>query len=166
MKTKSVFLTTITLSALTLACASGCSTHPKIAIINNTQGSQVAETKLADAADSISQSLQELAAIEKASHPLAKIPPPPEPNMIGMGQIASIDWSGPIGPLVHKIGKATNYKVHVLGTAPAIPILVSISAKDTPLSDILRDAGFQCGNKASIAIYPASKIIELRYLKI
>ncbi|MCL5261667.1 MAG: DotD/TraH family lipoprotein, partial [Gammaproteobacteria bacterium] len=82
-----------------------------------------------------------------------------------MDKIASIDWSGPVGPLVKKIATASNYKLRVLGTPPAIPILVSISAKDTPLADILRDATFQCGNKANIVVYPASRTIELRYVK-
>lgn len=143
----------------------GCTTGPKVAVVNDTQGGRAAEIELANAADSVSNSLQELAAIEKATHPQAKIPSPVEPDMIGMGQLASIDWSGPIGPLVKKIADAAHYKVHTLGNQPAIPILVTISAKDIPLADILRDAGFQCGNKANIVVYPASKIIELRYAK-
>ena len=146
-------------------CISGCVSEPKVTIVSSPTGTRAAETKLADAADSVSKSLRELAEIERATHPQAKLPSPVEPDLIGMGQLASIDWSGPIGPLVKKIADAAHYKVHVLGSNPAIPILVSISAKDTTLADILRDAGFQCGNKATIVVYPASKIIELRYAK-
>jgi defect in organelle trafficking protein DotD len=163
MKAKSFSLTAVTISlALSI---SACTTNPKVVVISGQQGAHAAEIKLADAADSVSQSLRELAEIEKATHPQAKLPSPPEPDMIGMGQIASIDWSGPVGPLVKKIADASHYKLHVLGTPPAIPILVSIAAKDTPLADILRDAGFQCGRRANIVVYPGSKIIELRYNK-
>jgi defect in organelle trafficking protein DotD len=148
-----------------LLLITGCSTEPKVMIVENSATNKTAETQLADAADSVSKSLQELAEIERATHPQARLPSPVEPEMIGMAQLASIDWSGPVGPLVKKIADASKYKLHILGTAPAIPILVSIAAKDTPLSDILRDISFQCGSKASIVVYPASKIIELRYAK-
>lgn len=157
-----LLLTTLLVPLIQLG---GCTTEPRIAMISSDRTSRSAETKLANAADSISNSLQELAEIERATHPQAKLPSPIEPDLIGMGQLASLDWTGPIGPLVKKIAEASNYKLHVLGTPPAIPILVSISAKDIPLGDILRDAGFQCGNKANIVVYPASKIIELRYVK-
>jgi|WetSurMetagenome_2_1015567.scaffolds.fasta_scaffold753008_1 defect in organelle trafficking protein DotD len=156
------FWLVIAIFLVTMGCASE---EPNIRIVRN-NGAKTAEAKLADAAVAVSRSLQELAKIEQAAHPHTKLPSPLDAEMIGMAQIASIDWSGPVGPLVNKIAAAANYKVHVLGTPPAIPILVSISAKDTPLADILRDAGFQCGEKANIVIYPSSKIIELRYAKV
>jgi defect-in-organelle-trafficking protein DotD len=159
METKNFFLITV----LLLASITGCATKSGFYAINNRQNPREAEAKLSAAADSVSKSLQELAEISRAIHPQAKMPSPVEPDMIGMGQLGSIDWNGPIGPLVKKIAEATSYKLNVLGTQPAIPILISITAKDTPLADILRDAEFQCGNRANIVIYPASKIIELRY---
>jgi defect in organelle trafficking protein DotD len=162
MNLKKVILTVVPLIILQLV---GCSSEPRIAASASAQRSRAADVQLAQAADSVSQSLGELAAIERASHPRTMIQSPTEPDMIGMGQLASLDWSGPIGPLVKKIAEATNYRYKVLGTAPTVPILVSISAKDIPLGDILRDAGFQCGEKANIVVYPASKIIELRYTK-
>jgi len=161
MKTGKLFLVAIPI----LIQLMGCSTGTKITITNKHKDPRTAELQLATTADSINKSLQELAQIDRAIHPQAKIPSPLNPDMIGMGQLGSVDWNGPIGPLVKKIAEATNYKLNVLGTRPAIPILVSVSAKDTPLADILRDAGFQCGKKANIVVYPASKIIELRYVK-
>lgn len=137
----------------------------KIVIVSNDTITKDAETKLAESAESVSESLQQLAEIDRASHPQAKLPSPPVPEMIGMAQLASIEWTGPVGPLVEKIAAASRYKVRTLGHSPAIPILVSISAKSTPLADILRDATFQCGSKANIVVYPASKTIELRYAK-
>lgn len=165
MKTKS-FLFIFALLLLT-GCSTGsdkASTN-RISIINGDVGARNAEAKLADAADSISKSLEQLAAIEKTTHPQAKMPSPMDPQMIGMAQVASIEWSGPVAPLLDRIAKITNYKLHIIGKAPAIPVLVSISAKDTPIADILRDANFQCISKANIVVYPASKIIELRYAR-
>ena len=157
-----------TKSFLIVACVvllSGCSHDQKIAVISNDSGARNAETKLADAAVSVSESLQQLAEIERATHPQAQLPSPPAPGAIGMAQISSIEWNGPVGPLVEKIAAASHYKIRILGTSPAIPVLISISAKDTPLADILRDVGFQCGEKANIVVYPEKKVIELRYAK-
>ncbi len=145
----------------------GCSTGSKVYVDNNydKRSQHEAETKLSETATAVSKSLAELAEIERATHPHAKLLSPVDPDMIGMGQLACIDWNGPIGPLVKKIAEASKYKLNILGTPPGIPILVSITAKDTPLSDVLRDANFQCGSKANIVVYPASRIIELRYAK-
>lgn len=160
MKTKGVIL------FASIFLMAGCHTGPRVAIVNNDKDLQTAGAKLTATAESVSKSLKELAEIDKAVHPQAKLPSPIEPEMIGMGQLGSIDWSGPVEPLVKKIAEATHYKLKVLGTAPAIPILVSITTKDTPLADILRDARFQCGKRANIVVYPANKIIELRYVKL
>jgi len=162
MDTRSFFLILIATLVIQLT---GCSTESKIAIINNDKDLRSAGAKLTATADSIDKSLLELAAIDRATHPQARLPSPVEPGMIGMEQLGSIDWSGPVAPLVKKIAEATNYKLKILGSPPAVPILISIAAKDTPLADILRDVAFQCGNKANIVTYPASKIIELRYVK-
>lgn len=126
--------------------------------------SQDAQVKLAEAAASVSFSLQELAEIEKASTPGIKIPPPPNPSSIGMAHLASVNWNGPVEPLIRKIAAVTHYQVRVLGKRPAIPALVSISAKNTPIADILRDAAFQVAKKVDLVLYPRSRVIELRYL--
>jgi len=159
MKTKSFLI------VASLLFLGGCSHDQKIAVISNDSGARNAEAKLADAATSVSDSLRQLAEIEQATHPQARLPKPPVPESIGMAQITSIEWSGPVEPLIKKIAEISHYKVRILGTAPAIPVLVSISAKDTPLADILRDAGFQCGDKANVVVYPDKKTIELRYKK-
>ena len=161
MKTKSFSLIIVLILVQLVGCASGT----KIVVVGSEKDSRTAEERLATTANSVSKSLQDLAEIDRAIHPQAVLPSPVEPEMIGMGQLGSVDWSGPVGPLVKKIAEATNYKFKVLGTPPAIPILISVTAKDTPLADILRDASFQCGNRANIVTYPASRIIELRYVR-
>jgi defect-in-organelle-trafficking protein DotD len=122
------------------------------------------DIKLAEAAASVSKSLEDLAAVEKAVHPNAPLPPPPNPASIGMGRLASVNWTGPIEPLIRKIAAITGYKVRTIGKCPAIPAIVSISARNTPLADILRDASYQAAKKTDIVIYPRSRVIEIRYL--
>lgn len=120
---------------------------------------------LAEASYSVSRSLVDLAETAQAAHPLPNLAPPPAPASYDMGGLASIDWSGPVEPLIRQIAKASNYRVRVLGTAPAIPVLVTIYTKNAMLGDILRDIGYQCGRRASVVVFPGSRVIELRYAK-
>ncbi len=120
---------------------------------------------LAEASYAVSRSVVDLAETAQAAHPLPKVAPPPSPASYGMGGLTSIDWSGPVEPLVQQIAQAANYRVRVLGTAPAIPVIVTVYTQNTMLGDILRDVGYQCGRRASIVVFPGSRVIELRYAK-
>lgn len=84
----------------------------------------------------------------------------------GMGGRATLDWSGPIEPLLQRIGDLTHYKLKVLGHSPAIPVIVSITAKDSLVADIVKDAGLQATKRANVVVYPNNRIIELRYLPV
>lgn len=122
------------------------------------------ETQLLAAAQSIEESLNTLAAAEKAENaPILNVDPLITPEG-GMGGLADVDWSGPIGPLVDKIANMTNYRVKVLGNDPPIPVLVTISAKRAVIADILQNASFQAGKRAHILVFPDSRLIEIRYL--
>ncbi len=122
-----------------------------------------AEVKLAEAADSVSRSLQSLAENQQATNPQPKHFNAPDPSDYGMSNLTTMNWSGPIEPLVQQISKATGYQLRVTGVSPAIPILVNINVKDVSLGQVLRDAGYQCGSRADIVIFPRSKVIELLY---
>lgn len=122
-----------------------------------------AEVQLAEAATSISQSLTDLNAMEKTLAPPVNCKCLPYPTSGDMCQLASIDWAGPIEPLLRRISWMTGFKLHVIGARPAIPVLVTISAKNTEIGYILRDANFQAASKASVCVYPGIRVIELRY---
>lgn len=124
-----------------------------------------ASVKLAEAASSVSHSLNELKALEKASSPpISK--PLSYPGSSGLEKIvASVDWSGPIEPLLKRIVKLAHYRLERIGHHPAIPILVTISSQNTSLGYIIRDINLQAGEKANILVYPGIKTIELRYAR-
>lgn len=124
-----------------------------------------ASTSLAEASYSVSRSIVSLSETAQAAHPLPELEAPPNPASYGMAGLTSIDWSGPVEPLVRQIGKAANYRVSVLGVPPAIPVLVTVYDKNRMLADVLRDVGYQCGRRATVVIYPESRVIELRYAK-
>ncbi|HVX00955.1 MAG TPA: DotD/TraH family lipoprotein, partial [Candidatus Babeliaceae bacterium] len=78
---------------------------------------------LAEASYAVSRSIVSLSETAQAAHPLPKLDPPPNPASYGMAGLVSVDWSGPIEPLIRQMAKATGYRVRVLGTQPAIPVL-------------------------------------------
>lgn len=121
------------------------------------------QQQLSSSAKDIDHSLQNILAIQRASHPGPVLEPTFSPADLGMTEPTSVDWNGPIEPLLKKIALMSHYKLRVIGKRPAIPALVAISEEDVPLADILRNATYQLVHKADINIDPATKIIELRY---
>lgn len=124
-----------------------------------------ATIKLAEAAVSVSDSMHEMARIEKVVIPPHKDNILRIPNAYNLQARASVDWSGPIEELTSRIAKAAHFKVRTLGKVPSIPILISLTIKDQSLAEILRDIDYQAGKKAYIHVYPNSQVVELRYAK-
>ncbi|MDP1603072.1 MAG: type IVB secretion system lipoprotein DotD [Legionella sp.] len=126
-----------------------------------------ASIKLAEAASSVSDSMLEMAKVEKVIyfHPhkenLLAIP-----NAYNLQAKASVDWSGPIEEVTDRIASAAHYRTRILGKAPAIPVLISLNIKDESLAEILRNIDYQAGKKAYLHVYPNSQVVELRYAKI
>lgn len=124
-----------------------------------------ASIRLAEAAVSISNSMQEMARVEKVMTPPRRNNHLAIPSTYNLQTRASVDWSGPIQELTERIAKAAHYRLHVFGKEPAIPVLISLNTKDESLVEILRDIDYQAGNKATIHVYPKQQVIELRYAK-
>ena len=141
----------------------GCTTYKKPPV---NSPSDDASIKLAEAADSVTDSMQQMARVTKVINPPSKNNALTIPNTYNLQAKASVDWSGPIAELTERIAKAANYRISVLGKAPAVPILISLDVKDESLADILRNIDYQAGKKANIYVYPNRQVIELRYAKI
>lgn len=142
----------------------GCASVSKKPPVN--EPSDDANITLSEAASSISESMQEIAKIEKV------VIPPKEDNALNIPSTynlqkrASVDWSGPVEELTDRIAKAANYHLRVLGHPPAVPVLISLNVKDESLAVILRDIDYQAGKKAAIHVYPNQQVVELRYARI
>lgn len=144
------------IALLTLA---GCARPPATTTTDNTGNS------LAEASYAVSRSIVSLSETAQAAHPMPDLEPPPNPASYGMGGLTSVDWSGPVEPLIQQIARTANYRVNVLGVPPAIPVLITIYDRNRMLADVLRDVGYQCGRRATVVVYPESRVIELRYAK-
>ncbi len=160
------------IASLTLG---GCSDSPRYVDLNLnyiTASSAPVKTDdrrsqamLAETASSVNQSLQQLSAIQMATHPDVRMQDPADPVALNMAQQTSLDWTGPVEPLLKKIADISGYQVRVLGPKPAIPVIVIINAQNQQLATILRDTTYQIAQKARIQVYPKTHIIELRYLQ-
>lgn len=164
MKLKTLWLLPV------IGLLAGCSNHKTLTYSYITTSSAPvkvgdvnSQSQLAEAAVSVGQSMQQMSAIDMATHPKTKLQEPLNPEVIGMTQPTSLDWSGPIEPLLERVANTANYHLRILGKEPPIPVLVAINMNDVPLADIVRNAAFQVEKKADITIYPESKTIELRY---
>lgn len=125
-----------------------------------------ATIKLAQAASSVSDSMLEMTRVEKIILPKRIDNTLNIPNAYNLQVRASVDWSGPIEELVCRIAKAAHFRLRTLGREPPLPVLISLTAKDLSLAELLRDIDYQAGKKAAIYVYPNSQVIELRYAKI
>lgn len=126
---------------------------------------QQAQAQLSEAATSAGQSLQQLSAIQMATHPGVRMQKPISPKA-GLAKMAELNWNGPVQPIVSKIASAAHYRFRVLGNKPAVPIMINISTSNQrSLAEILRNVTYQAAGKARINVYPKSRLIELRYNK-
>lgn len=162
---KNIYLTSALCVSLCVSIT-GCSS----ALRKNTEASAARQpldsdiaSELVTAAKSIESSLALLARTQQDHNvPLLNTAPLMTPEG-GMSGTADIDWTGPIEPLVRKLADMTDYKLKILGNEPAIPIIISISQNKAIIADILKNAGMQAGKRANIVVFPANRVIEVRY---
>ena len=126
--------------------------------------SDAASTQIAESAASISASLTALEAVEKANMAPKAAKLYPNVAKMDMPGVSSIDWNGPIEPLLRQIAKAAGYKFKVIGIAPITPIIVTIHEQQASNAEITRNAALQANNRATVQTNVASKTLELRYL--
>lgn len=154
------WLASLSILSLSLtACTTVLNTPPRESV----EHTDAATVSLAQAAVSVSQTLGELGEATRADTP-------DEKRLVSADRYllpgtASIDWNGPIEPLLKKLITGSGYRLSVLGNEPGIPVLVSLSVKNTRLTDVLRNVDFQAGKKADIRVHNKKRIVELRYQK-
>lgn len=127
-----------------------------------------ADLKVAEAVEISSRANRAIAEVEvavaapKRAGPNQTVPPgvtlPAE-----LTEEITIDWQGKVEPLVAAIAGKMGYRFAVTGRPPAVPVVVSMSAKNEAVHDIIRRAGNMIHDHGDIALNPATRTIELRY---
>ncbi len=117
---------------------------------------------LADAADRAANSLQALAAVERAKTPGAALAPigdaPAE-----LRRAITVNWIGPVEPIAEKLASRAGYHFTTVGAPPPVPVTVSIDVENRPVIEVLRDIGLQIGNRGDIKVMGSDRIVELSY---
>lgn len=118
--------------------------------------------RLASAVDKASAALQTLASVEQARNPgvaIQSVPYAPQE----LRRTVSLDWVGPVEPVVRSLADRAGYRFQVNGDVPPAPLVVSIQAKQKSVVEVLRDIGLQAGTRADIAVDPEARVVELNY---
>lgn len=153
----------IAISILSTACLLASCGKKNTAAITKTN--VIVAKGLDNAAQSVSASLAQLAAIDKATHPVAKKPfvTLDGPNL---DRWVTITWNGPIAPFLNKVATGIGYHLQVYGKKPLIPILVNVDTvyHRQTAKQVISNADLQSGTRASVLIFPKQRIVSLRYV--
>ena len=143
---------------------SGCHKQkpvPPVAVVNH----YIIQADLNEAANNATQSMQELASLQKAHDGQGQLPFESIADP-ALDQLVSVRWYGPIEQLLRNVAQKVGYQLQVYGKPPKTPILIDIdnSADPTTAKQVLTNADLQAKNDASVLIYVKEKIISLRYM--
>lgn len=123
-----------------------------------------AEAQLAEAAAGVSRTLNNLAAMTRAKEPSLYRDMPDVGASRQTSGVASVHWVGPIEPLLAQIAKKTGLRLVRYGQRTATPIIVSVDAKQQPISSIIQDISYQAQNHAVVKVNASKHLLELRYI--
>lgn len=118
---------------------------------------------LAESAERASEALKTLASVEEKRTPVdspAQISDaPPE-----LRRAITINWVGPVEPLVEKLANRAGYSFMTYGNPPPTALVVNMDAYNTAVIDLMRDVGLQLGQKADLRVDANTKSVELHYI--
>ena len=81
---------------------------------------------------------------------------PPE-----LRRAVTVDWIGPVETLAEALTHRAGYRFAMGGAAPARPVMVSVTARDVPLIEVLRDTGLQAGDAAALTVDAGRRTVRL-----
>jgi defect-in-organelle-trafficking protein DotD len=134
---------------------------PPVAIVNH----YIIEADLNQAAATASQSMQELAMLQKTHDGQGQLPFESIDDP-ALNQLVSVRWYGPVEQLLRNVSTKIGYQLQVYGKPPKTPILIDIDNSQDPTTakQVITNADLQAKNDASVLIYVKEKIISLRYM--
>ncbi len=78
----------------------------------------------------------------------------------------TFNFVGTAQDAVKGVADLAGFSFHVVGSAPAQPLMVSIKSDNQRLIDSLRDINTQVNHKASLMISPQAKLITLTFMQV
>ena len=149
---------------LVLLCAmalSGCAAFaPQPPIAAAPAVPDPAATMLTEVASRAERALAALA-LALPAQPSAAAMPPLENVPAALRRPVNLDWIGPLGTLAEDLARRAGYRFHSAGPAPVRPFIVAIEAEEEPLIAVMRDAGLQAGNAATLVVDANQRTVRL-----
>ena len=72
-----------------------------------------------------------------------------------------VSWRGDANDLLKNLEPVTGQKYSVAGPTPRLPLYVQVHAQGVPVDEVMRDIGYQLGQRADLVLTPAG--VEIRY---
>lgn len=155
----------ILLTACAVSVATACTPHTATVDRQMVAEPDPIGLRLASAVDRASAALQTLASVEQARNPAASVQAAPNAPQ-ELRRVVSLDWNGPIEPVVRKLADRAGYKFQILGDTPPVPIVVTVRSVEKSVIDVLRDIGLQAGSRADIIVDAERRMVEINYAPI
>ena len=118
--------------------------------------------RLAEAADRAATSLNTLAAVEQ-TRTNTSLPPLAAGAPVELRRSITVDWVGPVDPIVKRLAERASYEFIETGKAPEVPIVVNISTRNEAVVEVLRDIGLQMKDRGTLKVDANKKVIEINY---
>ena len=74
----------------------------------------------------------------------------------------SIDWAGPVQPLLAAVSAEIGYGFFTTGAETAQPVMITLNRLDEPVWQVLRDVGLATGAEAVVVVDATERRIEFR----
>ena len=122
--------------------------------------------RLAAAAERAEEALTALAAMRAAEMPPRPAGMPAEvpgsaPVPAELRRAVTIDWIGPVETLAEALARRAEYRFVMAGAPSVRPVMVSVTVRDVPLIEVLRDTGLQAGDAATLTVDAGSRTVRL-----
>lgn len=120
---------------------------------------------LADSAERIADAWTVFGAVQEAAHPetrdflgdyQGKVP-------AALQEKISIQWAGPLAGLIKTLALSVGWQFAAIGLAPPNGIPVFVDARQEAIANIIRDAGYQAGERATVIVKPDELRLEVIY---
>jgi defect-in-organelle-trafficking protein DotD len=123
-----------------------------------------ASYQIADATKAATNALAKLAKVQTSQHPDYYKTPQKVVKSNVKGTI-SLNYIGPIEPLLKKIAKHAKLKFKKMGKSTGTPIIVSVKYENSTLADAIENIAYQAQNHAVVEI-TKSGAVQIRYIEI
>jgi len=149
-----------TLIACALLVVAGCEFFRDMEPPSAVAPADPAAELLASAALRAEAALAELAQARSAENPFPATPPPSLVPQELLREV-TVDWTGPLDTLVHRLAQEVEWDFIEAGPEPAVPPIVEIHATASPIILILRDAGIQAADMAAVTVDARQRQVRL-----